>query len=207
MAGSHTDITARKVAEDRLSEQNVRLEEAVDSEREAHDELKRTQSRLVQSEKLAGLGQMVAGVAHEINNPLAFVINNAAVLERDLGDVRELLALYEEGRPALAREAPDLHARIEALSEEADLGYTLENLPNLIRRSREGLSRIEQVVKDLRLFARLDENDLKEADLNDGIRTTITIIRGNARREDVSLEVDLQPLPRSPASPPRSTRW
>ncbi|WP_435016474.1 ATP-binding protein [Tundrisphaera sp. TA3] len=195
MAGSHTDINARKVAEGLLSEQNRRLEAAVASEREAHDELKLAQSRLVQSEKLAGLGQMVAGVAHEINNPLAFVINNVAVLDRDIADLNALVALHEEATPLLAREAPDLLARIREFRDRVDIDYTLENLPGLLARSRDGLSRIEQVVKDLRLFARLDEGDIKEADLNDGIRTTITIIRGNARRDDVALEVDLRPLP------------
>ena len=195
MAGSHTDITARKLAEVYLSDQNRRLEAAVASEREAHAELKLAQSRLVQSEKLAGLGQMVAGVAHEINNPLAFVINNTAVLDRDVADLLNLIGLHEEAGPILEREAPDLVARIHDFREHADIPYVVGNLPSLLQRSRDGLSRIEQLVKDLRLFARLDEGDLKDADLNEGIQTTITIIRGNARREDVHLEIDLQPLP------------
>jgi PAS domain S-box-containing protein len=195
MAGSHTDITARKRAEELLSEQNRRLEAAARSERSAHEALKLTQSRLVQSEKLAGLGQMVAGVAHEINNPLSFVINNATILERDVNELRALLALYEEADELLAAERPALFDRITAYRTEVAMEYTLENLRRLLTRSHDGLKRIQQVVKDLRLFARLDEGDFKEADLNAGIESTVTIIRGNARRSDVQLAVELSPLP------------
>ena len=195
MSGSHTDITLRKQAEGILSDQNRRLEAAAASERQSHEALKLTQSRLVQSERLAGLGQMVAGVAHEINNPLSFVINNAAVLSRDVTDLRDLLTLHEEADDLIARDNPSLHARIVAFRDEVDLPYLLDNIHKLLRRSDDGLKRIEQVVKDLRLFARLDESDVKEADLNAGVQSTATIIRGNARRDDVELKLDLNPLP------------
>ena len=195
MAGSHTDITARKHAEELLSRQNRRLEEAARCSREAHDALMLAQSRLVQSEKMAGLGQMVAGVAHEINNPLSFVINNSAVLGRDVGDLRTLIAHYEKADGLIAREEPDLHRRIVAFRDEVEMDYLLDNIRQLLRRSDDGLKRIQQVVKDLRLFARLDEGDIKEADLNAGVESTTTIIRGNARRKDVELALDLGELP------------
>jgi two-component system, NtrC family, sensor kinase len=184
-----------QVSEGELRKVNAQLREAVRSERQAHEDLKRTQSQLVQMEKLSSLGQMVAGIAHEINNPLAFVSNNLAVLQRDAGSLRTLLELYREGDQALAASAPDLQGRIAELSEEIDLGYTLASLDRLLGRSLEGLGRIQQIVKGLRDFARLDESELKEADLNEGIRSTVAIIQSQAKKQGVELAVDLQPLP------------
>ena len=89
--GIFWDVTERLQAEEKLKEQNVTLQELARSEHEAHEALKSAQSRMVQTEKLASLGQLVAGVAHEINNPLAFVSNNVAVLERDLRDMIALV--------------------------------------------------------------------------------------------------------------------
>jgi PAS domain S-box-containing protein len=201
LAGSTRDITPRKQSERLLLEQNRRLEESALSERQAHEELKLAQSRLVQSEKLVSLGQMVAGVAHEINNPLGFVINNIAVLQRDIGEMRELLSLYIGANDLLARERPDLHAEIKALSDRVDMTYTIGNIAGLIDRSREGLRRIHQIVKDLRAFARLDEGEIKEADLNPGIESAATIIRGNARNKQVQFELDLDCLPAVTCNP------
>ena len=90
-------MTARIRAEEQLKEQNVMLQELAHSEHQAHQALKNAQSRLVQTEKMASLGQLVAGVAHEINNPLSFVSNNVAVLERDLRDLLGLIEIYRQG--------------------------------------------------------------------------------------------------------------
>ncbi len=171
------------------------LDRTVASERQAHRELKEAQSRLVQSEKLAALGQMVAGVAHEVNNPLAFVINNTEVLRRELAALREALRLYREAEGRVAAAEPDPFRLAHAHAEEIDLAYTEGCLDRLLARSAEGLSRIREIVKDLRDFARLDESELKEADLNEGVRSTVNIVRGRAGRKGVGLEVDLAPLP------------
>jgi two-component system, NtrC family, sensor kinase len=193
--GIFWDVTERKRAEEQLVTQNARLQEMARSEREAHAELKQTQSRMVQSEKLASLGQMVAGVAHEINNPVAFVSNNVAVLVRDVGEMRDLLAMYGEADGLIAREQPELFARIDAFRERVDMSYSLENIKGLLDRSRDGLNRIQQIVGHLRLFARLDEGQVNEADINGGIESTATIIRNLARKKDVHLELDLGTLP------------
>src|SRR5262249_2626741 len=98
--GIFWDVTERMRSEERLKEQNITLQELARSEHQAHEALKSAQSRMVQTEKLASLGQLVAGVAHEINNPLAFVSNNVAVLERDLRDMLALVGLYRRAGEA-----------------------------------------------------------------------------------------------------------
>jgi two-component system, NtrC family, sensor kinase len=197
LVGISEDITDRKRADEQLREQNVRLQELARAEREANDALKKAQSQMVQTEKLAALGQLVAGVAHEINNPLAFVGNNVAVLQREFGYLRELLELYHAAEPKLAQVDPADAARITELSERIDLPYVLQNLPELLTRSRDGLRRIQQIVTDLREFSRQEAvGDMHPAvDLNAGVESTLNIARGRARRAGVELMSDLQPLP------------
>jgi PAS domain S-box-containing protein len=155
----------------------------------------RAESRMVASEKLASLGQLVTGVAHEINNPLAFVSNNVAVLERDLRDLISLLGLYRQVEPAAESSPPALLGQINRLSEQLDLEYTLNNLPKLMERTREGLRRIERIVKDLRLFARVDEGDWNQVDLNPGIESSVNMVQGFARKKGIRLVTDLKPIP------------
>jgi PAS domain S-box-containing protein len=193
--GIFWDVTERRRAEEELEAKNAQLEQMALSEHQAHEALKQAQSQMVQSEKLAGLGQMVAGVAHEINNPLAFVSNNVAVLQRDLEELRELLGIYQEADAVLGREQPELAERVEALAQRVDIDYTLNNLPGLLQRTRDGLSRIQQIVKDLRAFARLDESELNEVDLNAGIASTLNIVQGHAKRKSVQIHSKLGKLP------------
>ena len=194
--GIFWDVTARKRAQEQLQAQNERLQEMARSERQAHEERKQAQSRMVQSAKLAGLGQMVAGVAHEINNPLSFVGNNVAVLQRDLAELAEAIALYHQADDLLAEARPQLWEQLRSLAERADLEYSISNLPGLLSRTREGLGRIQRIVRDLRVFARLDESELDEVDLNAGIESTVTIINGHAKGRQVRVVADLAPLPR-----------
>jgi two-component system, NtrC family, sensor kinase len=191
--GMFWDVTEKKRYEEMLEQKNQQLEEAAHAEREAREALLQAQGQLVQSEKLAGLGQMVAGVAHEINNPLAFVGNNVAVMQRDMAAIRRLLDLYKQADGALPE---GLRKQIADLEEQMDLTYTLGNLDGLFARSRDGLRRIQQIVKDLRDFARLDESDLGEVDLNAGIDSTLNIIQGHAKRKHVKLVPELGDIPR-----------
>ena len=193
--GIFWDVTERKRAEEQLVSQNIRLQEMAESERAAHAALKQAQSQLVQSEKLASLGQIVAGVAHEINNPVAFVTNNVAVLGRDVGEMRDLITLYESADDLIAESRPATAEQIREFRERVDMDYTLRNIQGLLERSRDGLRRIQQIVSHLRLFAHLDEGDVNEADLNNGIESTAAIILGHARKKQIRLAMELSPLP------------
>ena len=193
--GIFWDVTERKNNEEKLRAQNVLLQEMAESERNAHAALKQAQSQLVQSEKLASLGQIVAGVAHEINNPVAFVTNNVAVLGRDVGEMRDLIALYETADGLITESRPDIAEKIREFRERVDMDYTLRNIQGLLERSRDGLRRIQQIVSHLRLFAHLDEGDVNEADLNNGIESTAAIILGHARKKQIRLAMELSPLP------------
>ncbi len=161
----------------------------------AHEELKRAETQLVQSERLSSLGQVVAGVAHEINNPLAFVTNNVALIQRDIGNLHDLIRLYQQAEGTLEQHQHELLSNIHVLAEQMDLAYVLDNVPALMTRSREGLKRIQKIVKDLRDFVRLDDAELKEADLNESVTSTLTLLRSQASARGVSLVEDAVPLP------------
>jgi signal transduction histidine kinase len=171
------------------------LHDAHESLRKTHEELKETQGRMLQQARLASLGQTAAGVAHEINNPLSFVTNNIVVLKREVTDLHDILRLYQRAESTLAEYERDLLSRIRELSEEVDLPFVQENLDELLDRSREGLKRIQRIVEDLRDFARLDEAEYKEVDLNAGITATVNILIGLAARRHVVLETELESLP------------
>jgi len=187
-------LLAQRDLNRQLEERNRQLQQLAHLERKAHDELKTAQSQLVQAEKLSGLGQMVAGVAHEINNPLAFALNNIAILHRDLGFLLNLIRLYQQAEPLIESKNSDLLAKISSTEEEIELPYLLENIENIAVRTADGLKRIQRIVLDLRRFARLDESDREETDLNTDIESTILLVRNLAHTQGVELELDLAPL-------------
>jgi signal transduction histidine kinase len=193
--GVCTDITAKKQAEEELEVKNRLLEEAVSSERAALQSLKDAQARLVGAEKLAALGQLVAGVAHEVNNPLAFVMNNLAVIQRDQRSLRQLIELFREGESTLGTHQPQLMARIGELCQRLGIEETLSGMDSLYQRSFTGLKRICQIIHDLQDFACLDRSDLQEADLNSCITSALNLIQGKAAAKRVKLRIDRGSLP------------
>jgi PAS domain S-box-containing protein len=161
-------------------------------------ERNRFRAMLVQNEKLASIGQLSAGVAHEINNPLAYVGNNLVVLERDSKGLLELVELHQSHLDRLARFDPEAAASVKALAEEIDLNYLRENLPRLIKRTREGVDRVTRIVHSLRGLARTDSPKRHEAHLPDLVETSLEILRGRVRRGGIEIVQEHDPLPRVP---------
>lgn len=155
-----------------------------------HDltERRRMQAMIVQAEKLASLGLLSAGVAHEINNPLAYVANNLAVLERDWNGLAGVLEAYAEARPALGAASPELAARIDRIAEEIDLPYLRANLGRLLDSTRRGVKRISGIVESLRGFARLDQAAVDCVDLHQAIAGSLELIRGQLEQRGIAVE-------------------
>ena len=143
----------------RLKETNNRLEEA--------------QNQLLQSEKMASIGQLAAGVAHEINNPIGFINSNLNSLRHYIDDLLRLIADYGSAEAELGEEA---QGRLRDTKEAIDLAYMLEDLPVLLRESGEGLGRVKRIVQDLKDFSRVDNSDWAEADLNAGLDSTLNVV-------------------------------
>ena len=161
---------AQQLREEMLEQEQRKIAQIAESYNKlqgAYDELQQTQSQLIQSEKMAALGTMVAGVCHEINNPINFVYANMPILEGYLNDLKELIKLYKEGADK---------KEIEAFEQEIDLDFLLSDLDSLTGNCQEGAERVRQIVLDLRNFSRLDEAEQKEADIHEGIDSTLTIV-------------------------------
>jgi PAS domain S-box-containing protein len=159
-------------------------------------ERNRIRAVLVQNEKLASIGLLSAGVAHEINNPLAFIANNLAVLERDCNGLLALVDLYDGARGRLAAVEPGLAERAAALAEEVDLEYVRGNLDRLLRRTRDGVDRVTRIVHSLRGLARTDRPQMQDVPLPDLVEMSLDILRGRLKRSGVSVELDYPPDPR-----------
>jgi two-component system NtrC family sensor kinase len=173
-------------------ERIIELEQALAAQNKA---LRETQAALVQTEKLASLGQLAAGMAHEINNPIAYVTNNLAVLRRDVPAALEVLDKYRSARETLRCVAPEIVAEAERLEADIDLPYIRESLPRLFERTLDGLARVRDIVKNLRDFARLDEAEFKEADLNAALQSTLEIAGYEIKTKAIDLRTHFAELP------------
>jgi PAS domain S-box-containing protein len=133
-------------------------------------QLTRTQSQLIQSEKMSSLGQLVAGVAHEINNPVNFIYGNLSHANEYTQDLLNLIELYKNHYPV---PVPEIEDEIEAI----ELDFLVEDLPKLLSSMKVGADRIQQIVASLRTFSRMDEAEMKEVNIHDGIDSTLMILQ------------------------------
>ncbi|MEM1427546.1 MAG: hypothetical protein AAGF75_13465, partial [Cyanobacteria bacterium P01_H01_bin.130] len=160
------EVTQRRAIADELAMVNQNLEALVAARTQELEKrnraLKQAQTQLVQSEKMAALGQMVGGIAHEVNNPLSFIYGNLRYTEEYAGDLLTAIARYEAEYPTPAE---DLIEDIEDL----DLPYIREDFPKAIQSMRSGADRIHHVMAALRNFSRLDESGAKQANIHEGL--------------------------------------
>jgi two-component system, NtrC family, sensor kinase len=167
-----------KENEQLIKEQNSMLENKVKLRTEELENalrtLQNTQSQLVNQEKMASLGQLTAGIAHEINNPINFVSSNITPLKRDIKDIMEVIEFYRKS----AEKEFTLETQKEAkqLEEDLELDYVLEEVEQLLKGMDDGAKRTVEIVKGLRLFSRVDEQDIKKVDLHDGINSTLILL-------------------------------
>ncbi|MCT7982346.1 AAA family ATPase [Laspinema sp. A4] len=190
-------------AKERLEESNHTLEEKVAQRtlelqaknadlQQTLKKLRETQTQLIQTEKMSSLGQLVAGVAHEINNPVNFIYGNLIHGGEYLQDLLNLLELYEETYP---EPTEDIEERVQ----EIELDFLKEDFPKILMSMQVGAERIRQIVRSLRNFSRLDEADLKEVDINEGIESTIEILRHRLKEKPgcraIALEKNYGTLP------------
>lgn len=168
------DITERLKVEAALRSKEAQIQQkAIQLEKSLH-QLQRTQMQLIQSEKMSSLGQLVAGVAHEINNPISFIHGNLPHVQRCCKELLGLLHLYQKQYPLPS-------AEIQAQIEASDLEFLLEDLPKILNSIKIGTDRIREIVLSLRNFSRHDESEMKAVDIHTGIDSTLLILHNRLK--------------------------
>lgn len=182
------------VLEQKVLERTQELRESNETLQQTLVNLQETQSQLVESEKMASLGQLTAGVAHEINNPINFVTSNVTPLRRDLRMVLDALSAIEQ--IGLSDLSPaEKQQQIDAYKEDLDFDYLKEEIDHLLNGMYEGATRTSEIVKSLRIFSRVDEDALKMADINECLDSTLVIVNSLINDKNIRVEKGFGDLP------------
>jgi len=197
MTTTSIDNLNREIIDRKEAEESVIL--AYEELDKSHKELKEMHSQLVQSEKLASIGQLAAGVAHEINTPVGFVASNFETLENYIKKIGELLEMYNELIGEIkASEESELSDKANTISKSQNdmkIDFILKDLPGLFNDSREGIDRITSIVRHLRDFSRIDQSgNLDKYNINDGIKATLTVAQ-NEIKYDADVKTELSEVP------------
>ncbi|MGI0485113.1 sensor histidine kinase [Pantanalinema rosaneae CENA516] len=175
------EITQRRQVEATLRASEARERTKSQQLEHALQELKQAQTHLIQSEKMSSLGQLVAGVAHEINNPVNFIHGNILHADQYTQDLLELIHLYQEAYP---NPVP----KVATKTSEIDLEFLQSDLPKLLASMKVGAERIREIVKSLRSFSRLDEAEVKRVDIHEGIDSTLMILQNRMKPKVVRIQ-------------------
>ncbi|NEP83280.1 MAG: GAF domain-containing protein, partial [Okeania sp. SIO3B3] len=158
-----------------LNEKNQRLAQTL-------EELKCTQTQLIQTEKMSSLGQLVAGIAHEINNPVNFIYGNLDHTQEYAENLLNVLQVYQQYYPEPVPEVTDI-------IEEVELDFLVEDLPKILTSMKIGANRIKKIVESLRNFSRLDESQVKDIDIHEGIDSTLMILQNSLKAKSHDQEI------------------
>jgi len=182
---------AERTAE--LCDKVTELEQRREEQARLFQDLETARNQAIQAEKLASIGQLAAGVAHEINNPVGFVLSNFGSLERYVEDLLRVLSAYEAVEPLVPAGAPQL-AMLASARTAADIDYIKEDLGQLVAQSRDGLDRVRRIVQDLKDFAHAGEAHWQRADLVRGLESTLNVVR-NEIKYKAEVVKRCEPLP------------
>ncbi|MBE9041245.1 ammonium transporter [Oscillatoriales cyanobacterium LEGE 11467] len=191
--GTFEDISQHKHAETARQKSALALAAKNQELQQALQELQQAQLQLIQTEKMSSLGQMVAGIAHEINNPVSFIHGNLTYASEYTNDLLRLLQVYQQ-------EYPDPTDKIAAERDEIDIDFLRQDLDQLLQSMKVGTDRICEIVRSLRTFSRLDEAQVKDIDLHESLDSTLTLLRHRLKatphRSQIEIVREYGSLPR-----------
>lgn len=179
-----TEITERQQAENALRQSEAREREKADLLEKTLEQLKRTQAQLIQTEKMSSLGRMIAGVAHELNNPISFIYGNLNFTRQYLQSLLLLLKAYQQSYPNPTPE-------IEEITSDIDFDFLVEDWPKLMDSMQVGAERIQEIVRSLQIFSRLNESELKPVDIHESIDHTLLILQHRLRSQGAHAAIEV----------------